>query len=101
MRDKKLSTKIEKQWFFSVVEETLLNEDFNKKYPDYAGGRIEIWHKDSPYDVEEIRLLLPREIFNKLREALDFQEVDMFQIGEVHSDDLLEFIKKQKHKKSQ
>jgi len=76
------------KWFFNVVEEGLMNEDFNKKHPNYAGGRIEIWHRDYPYDIEEIRLLLPREMFNAVRDAVDLKDLDCFQIGDVRSEDL-------------
>mgnify|MGYP001564866111 FL=1 len=86
--------KIEKKWFFNIIEEAILNQDFEKKHPKNAGGRIEIWHKDEPYDVEEIRLLLPREMFEKIREALDFKEVDYFQIANVHSENLEEKLNK-------
>lgn len=88
-----INKKIEKKFMFSVVGEFILNEDFIKKHPDYAGGRIEIWHKDEPYDVEEIRLLLPEKMFLKIRDALDFKEVDVFQIGDVHSEDIEKRLK--------
>ena len=89
----------QKKWFFSQVEEALLNQSFSKKHPNYCGGRIEIYHRDEPYDVEEIRLLLPCEIFNAIREAIDFKEVDYFQIGHVHSEELEEFIKSKNEKR--
>jgi len=86
--------KKEKAWFFNIVEEAILNQDFEKKHPNFAAGRIEIWHKDCPFDIEEIRLLLPREIFNQIRDALDFKEVDHFQIANVYSDQLLKQVKR-------
>ena len=85
--------KKEKIWMFSVVEEMILNEDFNKKHPNMAGGRIEIFHKDEPYDVAEIRFMLPKEIYEPFREALDFKECDYFQLGDVRSEDLEEELK--------
>jgi hypothetical protein len=87
-----MKKKTKKKWFFTVVEEAI----FGKGLEDYAGGRIEIWHKDYPYDVEEIHLILPRKLFNKIREALDFQECDKFQIGDVFSEELEKFIKAKK-----
>jgi len=84
--------KAEKKWFFNIIEEAM----FDEKWKDYAGGRIEIWHKDCPYDVEEIRLILPIKLFRKIREALDFQECDKFQIGNVFSEELEEFVKTKK-----
>ncbi len=45
MKNAKLNKKKEKEWFFNIIEESLLNENFNKKYPNYAGGRIEIWRR--------------------------------------------------------
>lgn len=78
------------KWWFSVVEEAILNEDFIKEHPNYAGGRIEIWNDDYPYDVAEIRLLLPQEIFDKIREAIDSKEVDYFVIDGVSSEELEE-----------
>ncbi len=87
-----MKRKSDKKWFFNIIEEAM----FDKKWKDYTGGRIEIWHKDCPYDVEEIRLILPTELFRKLREVLDFQECDEFQIGNVFSKELEEFIKTKK-----
>jgi len=81
--------KVKKQkLFFSVVEEAILNEDFNKAHPNYAGGRIEIFHESYPYDIEEIRLMLPREMFEIIRDAIELKDIDYFQIGNVHSDDI-------------
>jgi len=90
----KKTKRLKKEFFFSVVEEAIQNEEFIQKHPNFGGGRIEIWHKDEPYDVEEIRLCLPREMFEKVRDALDFQEVDYFQIGRTHSEDILKRLKK-------
>lgn len=71
---------------------------FGKEWKDYAGGRIEIWYKDYPFDVEEIRLILPRKLFEKIREALDSQECEKFQIGDIFSEELEKFIKTKKLK---
>lgn len=92
MRRKTNKKSKNKKWFFNIIEEMM----FSKEWEDYAGGRIEIWHRDCPYDVEEIRLILPRNLFEKVREALDFQECDKFQIGNVFSEELEEFIKAKK-----
>ncbi len=83
---------MEKKFFFSIIEEAILNQDFEEEHPNYVGGRIEIWHNDYPHDIEEIRLLLPREIFSKIREALDMKKVDYFQIANIRSEDLEEKI---------
>jgi len=80
----------EKEWMFDVVEEAILNEDFIKKYPNMVGGRIEILHKDKQYDVDEIRFMLPEEIYIPFRDALDLKECDYFQLGQVRSEDLKE-----------
>ena len=89
-----MAKRIKKKWFFNIVEEAM----FGKEWEGYAGGRIEIWHKDYPYDVEEIRLILPRNLFKKVREVLDFQECDKFQIGDVFSEELEKFVKNKKLK---
>lgn len=77
-----------KTFFLNIIEEGIMNEDFIKKYPGYMAGRIEIYKKGEDYAVEEIRLLLPVKIFEKIRDALDFQELPLFQIGDIHSDNL-------------
>ena len=87
-----MKRKTNKKWFFNIVEEAM----FSKKWKNYAVGRIEIWHKDCPYDVDEIRLILPRRLFERVREVLDFQECDKFQIGDIFSEELERFIKTKK-----
>ena len=87
-----MKRKTNKKWFFNIVEEAM----FGKEWKDYAGGRIEIWHKDCPYDIEEIRLILPKSLFEKVREDLDFQECDKFQIGNIFSGELEKFVKAKK-----
>jgi len=91
---------MDKKWMFSVVEEAILNEDFIKKHPNMRGGRIEIWHEDESYDVEEIRFMLPEEIFLPFREAIDMKECDYFQLGRVRSEDLEEFINKKNEQRN-
>lgn len=46
----------------------------NPEYEHLRGGRIEIWRDDSSWSVEEIRFLLPPDIYVRLREKLDFLE---------------------------
>lgn len=82
------------KWWFSVVEEAILNREFTKEHPNYAGGRIEIWNDNYPHDIAEIRLLLPSEIFEKIREAIDFKEVDYFVIDGISSEELEEELNK-------
>lgn len=81
------------KFYFNFIEEVIQNKSFLKKYGDIAGGRIEIWHNDYWYDVEEIRLMLPRKLWNALAEALDMKDVNYFQIGEVRSEDLEKWVK--------
>jgi len=79
-------TKLKKKYFFSIIEEAILSPD--KKYAGLRGGRIEIWDNYSPYSIEEIRITLPADIWEALVEALDFKEVDYFQIGSYSSEQL-------------
>lgn len=83
-----------KKFFFSCVGQALLNERFNKKYPDYDSFRIEIFHKDYQYDIEEVHFILPRKICQKIRDAFEFEEVDFFHIGKIYSEDLEKIVKK-------
>jgi hypothetical protein len=63
--------KNDKTFTFSVVEEMIMNTDFIKEHPGMMAGRIEIFMEGKEYDVEEIRLLLPTKMFEKIRDALD------------------------------
>jgi hypothetical protein len=90
----------EKKFMFSIVEEGIRNKDFIKKNPNMRGGRIEIWHKDEPYDVEEIRFMLPEEIFIPFEKAIDLKECNYFQIGDCRSEDIEERLKKGKNIKN-
>jgi hypothetical protein len=84
-KDSKIK-QVKKKYHFSVVEEAILNPD--PKYKGLRGGRIEIWHKDEPYDVAEIGIVLPYKIFDEVYEAIDFKEADYFVIGNVSSEEL-------------
>ncbi len=84
----------EKKFYFSIVEYGIMNEDFAKKNPDIRIGRIEIWHRDYWYNVDEIQFALPSKMFEALRDALEFKECDYFQFGSVHSEDLEKFVEK-------
>ena len=84
----------EKKWFLSSTEYALLNEKFNKKYPNYKGGRIEMHHKDHQYAVAEMQIILPAEMYDKLTDAIQFKEIDFFQFGDIHSELLEENLKK-------
>lgn len=61
----------EKKYFISVVEEFVLNPDFH----GFRGGRIEIYDGNNKYAIWEFRIFLPERIFEKVREAFDFEEM--------------------------
>ena len=49
-----------------------------KKLSDtHAGGRIELLDSEKEYHAEEIRLLLPRPIFQALRDRLDGMVIEI------------------------
>ena len=63
-----------KRYFFSVVEEVVMNPD----YQWGRGGRIEVYDnkcKDG-YAIYEARWFLPIEFADKFREVFDFKESD-------------------------
>lgn len=41
----------------------------------HRGGRIEIWESDKEHHTEEIRILLPRRMYERLREKLEGMEL--------------------------
>ncbi len=63
-----------KRYFFSVVEEGIMNP----KYKAYRGGRIEIYDKKDKkgYACYEARFLVPEEFMDSFRELWDFKESD-------------------------
>ena len=61
----------EKKITLHFVEEVMYGE----KSKTHAGGRIEIWENDKEYHTEEMRFLLPREMFDLLKKKLDFMEI--------------------------
>jgi len=67
-----MNLKAKQKYMLSVVEEAIMNPDL----AGYRGGRIEVIEGDSPYSRYEGRFLLPEEIYEKFREALDFYEGD-------------------------
>jgi hypothetical protein len=67
---KKQDSNLIPKYMLSFVEEAIMNPD----YQHLRGGRIEILSDDSPYSVEEIRFLLPPEIYLRLRERLELME---------------------------
>lgn len=85
-----------KKFFFSVVGEAILNPD--PKYKGLWAGRIEIWHKDYPYDIDEISIVLPQKIFEKLYDAINFKETDYFILRNVYSEELEKRVKGLKKK---
>ena len=66
--------KKEKRYFFSVVEEGVLNP----AYKGYCGGRVEVYdNKDkSGFASAEYRFFLPEEFMYGFRELFDFKESD-------------------------
>ena len=57
------------------VEEGIMSD---KKLADtHAGGRIELLDSEQEYHTEEIRLLLPRPVFQALREKLEFMVIEI------------------------
>ena len=54
------------------VEEVMYSERANT----HAGGRIEIHESDKEYHTEEIRFMLPRGLYLKLRSALNGFEIN-------------------------
>jgi len=71
-----MSRKKEKRYFFSVVEECVMNP----KYKGYRGGRIEWFDKKDKsakgYASGEARFFLPEEFMDGFRELFDFKESD-------------------------
>lgn len=74
--------KLKKEYFFSVVEEMIMNPDFY----GVRAGRIEIYDPDEQYPIDEIRFILPEEIYEDFREAIDFKKTNVkFYLGEINS----------------
>ncbi len=67
------------KYFITFTEEGI----FNKDYFGYAGGRIEVYDNKSPYDIDEIRFLCPRDIFEPFREEWDFKDVTAKQLKDL------------------
>ena len=59
-----------KRYFFSVVEEMIMNP----KFDGYRAGRIEIY--DRKGESREARFLIPEEFMDALRELWDSKESD-------------------------
>lgn len=67
--------KQKKRYFFSVVEEAILNPD----YEDYCAGRVEVYdrYSKSPYAIYEARFLIPKEFMEDFRKTFDFKESNL------------------------
>jgi len=78
---KKTKKKSNHKYFFSVVEEAIMNKD----YFGYRGGRIEIHREDQPYAVDEVRFFIPEKFMEDFRKLFDFKTTDkkIFHIGEI------------------
>lgn len=63
-----------KRYFFSVVEECIMNSE----YEGYRGGRVEVYdnESDSPYAIGEARFFLPEEFMEGFRKLFDFKDSD-------------------------
>lgn len=64
-----------KRYWFSVVEEAVLNVDFK----GFRAARIEVYdtQSESPYASYEARALLPEELFDVFYELFDGKETDV------------------------
>jgi len=65
----------DKRFFFSVIEEGVLNPD----YKGFRVGRIEVYDQKSgsPYADYEARICLPEEFFEEFRAVFDMKESDL------------------------
>ncbi|OGZ58832.1 MAG: hypothetical protein A2728_00165 [Candidatus Spechtbacteria bacterium RIFCSPHIGHO2_01_FULL_38_11] len=59
----------------NFVEEAILSS--KELSNTHAGGRIELLDSEKEYHTEEIRLLLPRSIFQALREKLEGMVIEI------------------------
>jgi len=75
LNEKGFLSRDDKRFFFSVVEEGVLNPD----YEGFRMGRIEVYDEksDSPYADYEARICLPEEFFEEFREVFDLKESDL------------------------
>jgi len=67
--------KKEKRYFFSIVEEVIMNTD----YAGYRGGRVEVYdnRRNDGYASYEARLLIPEEFWEGFREVFDMKHSDL------------------------
>jgi hypothetical protein len=72
--EKVIAEKPPKRYFFSVVEECIMNSE----YAGYRGGRIEVYdnESDSSYAIGEARFFLPEEFMEGFRNVFDFKDSD-------------------------
>jgi hypothetical protein len=70
----KKKSKKEKRYFFSVVEEGVMNP----AYAGFRGGRIEVYDQksDDKYPCYEARFFIPSEFMEVFRDVWDFKESD-------------------------
>ena len=72
-----MSRKKERRFFFSVIEEGIMNPD----YKGYRGGRVEWFDKKDKsaksYASGEARFFIPEEFMGGFRELFDFKESDL------------------------
>ena len=87
-----------KRFFYSVVEEF----SFNKDYNNFRMGRIEIYdsHDKSGYASDEVRFIIPAELFSAFREWIDFKESD-YPIMIKFDMDVTKFVKEMSIKNKQ
>lgn len=74
MKDRDIQMKIKKRFFFSIVEEMIMNRD----YDGYAAGRIEVYDNKigGGYHHYEGRFFIPLELLDDFRKLIDFVESD-------------------------
>ena len=66
-----------KRYFFSVIEEMILNPD--PKFKGFRMGRIEVSDEqsDSAFPIYEARFMIPEEFYEDFRAVFDFKESDV------------------------
>ena len=77
---------VTKRFFFNVVEYGVLNP----AYQQWRMGRIEVHEKGEHYAIGEGFMKAPAEIFNAVRDAIDFKECDETVVINIDVEKMLE-----------
>lgn len=82
-----MAEEVRKRFTYSFTEECIMNPKF--PFNNFAGGRLEVSDETSrnPYPVYEGRFLMPRDLFEQLREVFDGYESDepmMFKVDTLN-----------------